>query len=76
MGDRHTLLATVQEVRTAMGNVKVHMQSECYHLQADGVLHAFLSHGCPNLSCIVNYLPNFVITQHEFSTFLISKIPS
>jgi hypothetical protein len=42
MGDRHALMATVQEVRTAMGNVKVHLQSECYFLQAAGVLHAFL----------------------------------
>jgi hypothetical protein len=42
MGDMHTLLSTVQEVRIAMGNVKVHTQNECYHLQADGVLHAFL----------------------------------
>jgi len=42
MGDMHTLLAMVQEVRTAMGNVKVHTQNECYLLQADGALHAFL----------------------------------
>ena len=42
MGDMHTLLAMVQEVRTAMGNVKIQTQSECYLLQADGVLHALL----------------------------------
>jgi hypothetical protein len=42
MGEMHTILATVQEVRTAMGNVKVQTQNECYLLQADGVLHALL----------------------------------
>lgn len=64
MGDMHTLLATVQEVHSAMGNVKVHTKNECYLLQADGVLHAFLWCDCHNLYCIVNYLPNFVIIQH------------